>query len=270
MPLKFFNCPDGVTRPVAECLEKCPRSEGRCLSLPTLTSIGSIRIWKGIPSTTQLLNPTRMEYLQLTKPFSVDPFDQAFALLGTRHHGRLEIVAKKIAGLEAEKKLTGEVSGICDLLEPTGNDDTYRLIDYKTFGSYALAKQLNIKEGDYDQLKLQLQLNNYRLMAQGVGFNVTELWAQVTVRDGGTFSARNNKIDKNLYMLPIKILPDDYVQEYFLTKASALINAVETQTMPELCDYQERWNGRRCKGFCPVMEFCKEGRVVNKLPPLEI
>ena len=206
-----------------------------------------------------------MEYLQITKPFSVDPFDQAFALLGTRHHGRLEAVAKKIAGLEAEKKLGQEVSGICDLLEPINGGDTYRLIDYKTYGSYALAKQLNIKEGDYDQLKLQLQFNNYRFMAQGIGFNVTELWAQVTVRDGGTFSARNNKIDKNLYMIPIKILDDDYVQEYFLTKASALITALEKNKMPELCDFQERWNGRRCTGYCAVSRFCPEGAKVNKV-----
>ena len=70
-----------------------------------------------------LLNPTRYSYLQLVKPFAVDPFDQAFSLLGTRHHGRLEIVAKKIEGLQAELKLgkNQEVSGILDLLEPAND-----------------------------------------------------------------------------------------------------------------------------------------------------
>lgn len=266
MSLAYFKCPDGMTRPIAECLEHCPRAEGRCLSLPTLTTIGQVRVWHGTPSTTQLLNPTRLEYLSITKPFAVDPFDQAFALLGTRHHGRLEAVAKKIAGLEAEVKLKGEVSGILDLLEPIDGGDTYRLIDYKTFGSYQVAKQLNVKDGgEYDRFKLALQMNNYRLMASEIGFQITELKCQITVRDGGTFSAKNNGISANLMMLPIEILPDDQVREYFLSKAYALITALNTRTMPELCDYNERWSGRRCKGYCPVFFACPEGAKVNKV-----
>ncbi len=150
--LKYFNCPDGETRPIEQCLESCPRPEGRCLSLPSLHSIGYARQWTGKPSTTQCLNPTRLEYLQIKYDFAVDPFAQAFALLGTRHHGRLEAVAKKIEGLESELALKGEVSGILDLLEPINGGDEFRLIDYKTFGSYAVAKHLNIKaNGEYDQ-----------------------------------------------------------------------------------------------------------------------
>ena len=124
MPLTTFLCPDGIKRPIKECLDKCPLSTGRCLSLPTLTSIGTIREYTGTFSTTQLLNPTRLAYLQLTKPFAVDPFDQAFSLLGTRHHQRLEAVAKKIEGLESERKLgiDKDISGVLDLLEPS--DDT--------------------------------------------------------------------------------------------------------------------------------------------------
>jgi hypothetical protein len=114
----------------------------------------------------------------------------------------LEAVAKKIERLLAEKKLEGETLGTLDLLEPIDGTDEYRLIDYKTFGSYAVAKLLNLKdEGEYDRRKLALQLNNYRLLVRGYGFNVKELKCQITVRDGNTFSARNNKIDKNLYMI---------------------------------------------------------------------
>ncbi len=265
-PLRYFNCPDDEKRSINECLEKCPRPEGRCLSLPTLTTIGQTREYKGTFSTTQLLNPTRMEFLQITKPFSVDPFDRAFALLGTRHHGRLEAVAKKIEGLESELKLKGEVSGILDLLEPINGGDNYRLIDYKTFGSYAVAKLLDKKDGgEYDRLKLALQLNNYRIMASELGFNITELKAQITVRDGGTFSAKNNDIDFNLVMLPVDILADDYVREYFLTKAYALKTALDNNSIGELCDYQERWGGKRCKNFCNVFMYCPEGAMINKV-----
>lgn len=267
MPLVSFTCPDGINRRIATCLERCPRPQGRCLSLPTLVSIGSPRTWRGKPSTTQLLNPTRLEYLMITKDYAIDPFEQAFALLGTRHHGRLEQVAKKIEGLKSELKLDGEVSGILDLLEPL-DGDKYRLIDYKTFGSYAVAKQLNLKENsEYDRHKLELQMNNYRLMAQGMGFDVAELKCQITVRDGGTYSAKQNGIDKKLYLLDVKILEDDYVQSYFTDKAMKLITALDKNEMPELCDYQERWGGRRCKGYCNVSDYCPEGRAVNKLPP---
>ena len=265
MPLKYFNCPDSKRREIIECA-KCPRPNGRCLSLPSLRTIGSIRQWTGTPSTTQCLNPTRMEYLQIKYDYAVDPFAQAFALLGTRHHGRLEEVAKRIEGLEAELRLKGETSGILDLLEPIDGDNNYRLIDYKTFGSYAAMKHLNPKEnGEYDRLKLALQLNNYRLMATDLGFNITELKVQITVRDGNTFSARHNGVENNIYLLPVEILPDDLVKEYFLTKSFLLCKAVDNDILPELCDYQERWGGRRCAGYCNVFMYCPEGAKVNKV-----
>ncbi len=266
MPLKYFSCPDGVIREVAQCLEKCPQTEGRCLSLPTLTTIGKTRTWRGTPSTTQCLNPTRMEYLQIKHDFTIDPFGRAFALLGTRHHGRLEAVAKKIEGLKAELFLKGEVSGILDLLEPINGEDEYRLIDYKTFGSYAVAKHLGLKDnGEYDRHKLALQMNNYRLMASDLGFNITELKVQITVRDGGTYTAKNNGVDKNLYLLPVDILPDLEVKEYFITKAFKLCQAVEKNELPEYCGYDDTWANRRCKGFCPVFMWCPERAKINKV-----
>jgi hypothetical protein len=266
MPLKRFKCPDDIERLVSYCLANCPRKEGRCLSLPTLTTIGHIRIWNGTPSTTQCLNPTRIEYLQIKHDYAVDPFDQAFSLLGTRHHGRLEQVAKKIEGLQSELYLKGEVSGILDLLEPINGGDNYRLIDYKTFGSYSVAKHLGLKtNSEADIRKLALQMNNYRLMAQVLGFNVTELKVQITVRDGNTRSARYNGVDKNIYLLPVEILPDIDVEDYFLTKSIALCQAVEKDELPEWCGYEDTWASRRCKGFCPVYMYCPEGAKLNKV-----
>lgn len=263
--LKYFICKNkgGEQILVSECLAHC---ENRCLSLPTLTTIGQTRVYKGHPSTTQLLNPTRLEYLSITHDFAVDPFDQAFALLGTRHHGTLEVVAKKIESLKSELLLKGEVSGIVDLLEPINGGDNYRLIDYKSFGSYAVAKHLGKKkDGEYDRFKLALQMNNYRVMAQEIGFNVTELKVQITVRDGNTFSARNNGVSENIYLLPVEILPDNEVKEYFLSKFYALDKCLKNQDMGELCDFEERWNGRRCSGYCSVYMYCPEGAKVNKV-----
>ena len=267
MTLKFFKCNVG-TIPINDCWKHCPRPEGRCLSLPTLHSIGNARVWNGNPSTTQCQNPTRLEYLKVKHDFAVDPFSQAFSLLGTRHHGRLEDVAKKIEGLESELKLKGEVSGILDLLEPLNNSGNYRLIDYKTFGSYPVAKLLGLKgdkEKESDKHKLALQLNNYRLMSQDVGFNVTEIKVQITVRDGNTKSAHINGVHENLYLLPVEILPDDEVREYFLTKAFNLCQAIEKDVMPEWCGYEDSWASKRCKSYCDVAKYCPEGAKLNKV-----
>ena len=272
MSLKYFLCPDGQKRAIMECLEHCPRTEGRCLSLPTLYDIGHDRQWQGIPSTTQLLNPTRQEYLKITKDYAIKPKSRAFALLGTRHHRRLEVVAKKIEGIEAELKLKSqEVSGILDLLEPDPTQAGYYILwDYKTWGSYSLALHLSLKiNGEYEQRQIALQTNNYRILVEAIkelDFKISQIKVQCTVRDGHTKSAYWNKIEDTIVVLPIDFLPDDEVKEYFSRKRVALLTALETETMPELCDWEERWKGRRCKGdLCPVHPFCPEGAKINKV-----
>ena len=271
MPATYFKCPNGNIIAIAQCLEKCPEPEGRCLSLPTLYDTGKQREWTGTPSTTQCLNPTRMEYLKITKPYTLDPFGYAFALLGTRHHRRLELVAKKIEGLISEKKLekteVQQHTGILDLLEPDElKDGFYKMTDYKTWGSYALAKHLGLKDnGDYERMQLALQLNDYRLKAEKFGFPISRMLVQCTVRDGGTKTAYINKIPQKIILLPIEILDDEMVIDYFYQKSTALIKALKDKVLPELCPYNERWNGRRCKGFCDLAEFCPEGAKVNKL-----
>lgn len=265
--LKYFICPDGSKIEIAQCLDRCPRPEGRCLSLPTLHSVGSTRPWKGKPSTTQLLNPTRQEFLKITKDYAINPFDMAFALLGTRHHSRLEIVAKKLKGVNAELYLEADTTGILDLLEPDPQiEDHFILFDYKTWGSFAVAKHISKTNGYYEKWQAELQLNNYRWMAEQLGFAISKMFIQVTVRDGGTFTARNNGIEEKMLVLPINRLEDNVVREYFLTKSFRLIQYVDNDIMPNLCDYEERWNGRRCKGsLCEVHMFCPEGAKVNKV-----
>jgi len=75
MPLKYALCPDGITIEVEQCLKQCRRAGGRCLTLPTLHTVLRDRPWTGIPSTTQLLNGTRMEYLKIVSEYAVDPME---------------------------------------------------------------------------------------------------------------------------------------------------------------------------------------------------
>lgn len=137
-----------------------------------------------------LLNPTRLEYLKLTKDYAIDPTDRAFALLGTRHHKRLELVAKKIEGLIAEKKLDSDEvqkhSGILDLLEPDElQDGYYKLIDYKSWGSFMVALILGRgdKNGDYERMQTTLQLNDYRLKVESLYSYVCENCGYITQKE---------------------------------------------------------------------------------------
>jgi len=286
--LKFFECKFGRI-PIADCLKKCPGGD-RCLSLPTLMSISWQRPWKGKPSITQLLNGTRMAYLEIIKDYDVKPDDMAFALLGTRHHWRLDKIARKVNALSEEKLIDEETTGTLDLLVPdeTTQEEKYLLYDYKTSGSLKVArafglvatkvphptevykssgnwgkagtpKMITVWEGHPEQADLwdwELQLNAYRLKVEEIGFAVSRMFVQVTVRDGGTFVAENRGIMKNIYLIPVKRLDDEEVEAYFAYKAVDLLNALSKNEMPPPCSTKERWEGIRCEKYCSVAEWC--------------
>jgi len=209
-----------------------------------------------------------MEYLKITKDYTIKPQSRTFALLGSRHHYKLEMAGKKLEGIEVEKHLDGDTTGILDLLEPDElKDGFFVLTDYKTWGSYAVAKFMGISNtnGDYERKQTTLQLNNYRIKVEALGFPISRMLIQCTVRDGNTKSAYINKIDDPMPMIPVERLDDDYVQEYFLTKSFALLSALKKNELPELCPYEERWKGKRCTKYCDVSNFCPEGAMVNKI-----
>ena len=289
MSLEWFKCPDQQLIPVKECLTKC-RMGDRCLTLPTLTMIGTEREWTGTPSTTQLLNGTMYSFLKLTQPYAIDPDGMAFALLGTKHHQQLGDIAKTL-NLPSEIALTDEDRDIFDLLEP--DNGGWTLTDYKTWGSYRVAKVLGIVEAgkkpdpsgevykrggkwgavgspkmvtvfqqmpqEADNHDTELQLNRYRVMLEERGLTIGRMQIQITVRDGGLAVARSRGIERNTYMVPVKRLDDDYVKAYFEGKANQLMLALELNKYAEPCDNRECWDGRRCEDWCEVWMYCSKG-----------
>lgn len=262
MPLTHFKCAAGKVA-VADCLNKCPAGS-RCLSLPTLTEVGKVRNLDKF-SVTQLINPTRIEYLKLTQNYAVDPKDRAFLLLGTRHHQKLDVVAQKLNMISESRMVSGEVTGQADLLEPIDGTDTYRLIDYKSWGGFAVRKALGTELKDPDVHDTALQLNHYRLMFEEVGFKIVELFVQVTVRDYSAQTSKQYNLTEKMFLIPMPFMPDNEVRDYFTDKSERLCYALKDGVMPEMCDYDSRWGGRRCRFYCEVAEFCPEGRAVNKL-----
>jgi hypothetical protein len=286
--LEWFRCPDKEITTIKDCLSKC-RLDERCLTLPTLTLMAEEREWKGIPSTTQLLNGTMYEFLKLTQPYVVDPDSRAFMLAGTKHHAGLEEFAHKL-NLPAEVALNID-RDIFDLLEP--GDDGYALTDYKLWGSYRVAKALGIVEigkqpdptgavykssgkwgkagepkmvpifqqdtSKADNWEAELQLNRYRIMLEERGIKISRMQIQATVRDGGLAIAQSRGIIRNIYMIPVIQIDDSRVIDYFLHKEIDLTQALLDNKWNTPCNDKECWEGARCKGYCEVARNCPKG-----------
>ncbi len=289
--LEGLYCPDGKPVLVDACLKKC-RLEERCLTLPTIVSITQEREWSGVASTTQLLNGTMLEFLKLTQPYYVDPDGRAFMLQGSKHHAKLEEIAKDL-GLAAEIPLSVD-RDIFDLLEFEGKKLV--LTDYKLWGSFKVAKTLGMEEVDKqpdpsgavykstgkwgkagspkmipvfrqvpskaDNWEAELQLNRYRVMLEHLGLTVHKMTLQVTVRDGGLFIAKDRGVVKNIYKIPVKKLDNDFVENYFKFKGACLKQALE-EGWGESCNNDECWDGIRCKSYCDVAKFCPKGQIAT-------
>jgi hypothetical protein len=249
--LRYFNCAVGKIE-IAHCLNHCPQSKGRCLSLPTLAEVGYSRDFKRL-SVTQLIAPTRIEYLKITEDYSVDPKERAFLLLGTRHHQHLDGVAQKLKCISEKRMISDEITGCADLLEPISGD-AYRLIDYKTFGAYAVKKAMK-----GDTRDISLQLNSYRIMFEEIGFKIQELFIQVTVRDFTAKTPETDGITEKMFLIQIPMIGNVEVKDYFSQKSEALLSALYRREIPTMCDYSERWSNRRCLFFCDVKFACPEG-----------
>lgn len=284
MPATKFLCPDQIEHPIASCLDKC-RMVTRCAPLPYLRLIGYDREYRGI-SPSQAGNGPRLIYLKATKPYTIDPQDRAFAALGTAVHGKLSLHDYNVM---AEERLSDEkMAGIADLLEEEEGGG-YVLTDFKTWGSYKVAKSIGVVTVDEpvlddegkpvllksgknkgqpkttkavkidpdkaDTLVEQYQLNRYRMFFEAQGFSPIRCQVAAIVRDGGTYIAKNRGITKNLYLIEIPNMDDNQVNEYY--------NGLQTQTNSAMgvayirkCDAWESWDGRRCDGYCEVKIYC--------------
>ncbi|MGW8177259.1 MAG: hypothetical protein ACWGQW_00460 [bacterium] len=299
--LEKFECPDGETIKVAHCLDGC-RMQSRCMTLPTLKLISQEREWAGVPSTTQLLNGTMMEFLKLTKPYTVVPDSRTFMLAGTRHHKALEEAAREL-GLASEVALNVD-RDIFDLIE-IEEDGSIVLTDYKLWGSYKVAKAIGLekagkvpdpsgavyaKSGKWgkagtpkmidsfaiyperaDNMEANYQLNRYRVMLrEATGVKVNRMQLQVTIRDGGTITAKSRGLLKNSALIPVPVLDDEGVKAYFTFKTNNLLRALREQAWTIPCSDLENWEGRRCQGYCDVAVHCPLGQVYSNGNDMEV
>jgi len=289
MSLKWFICPDGQRCEVTECYEKC-RMAQRCAPRAYLRLVGQERKWTGKPSVTQLIGGSRQAYLELTTDYAIDPSEATYRIIGTRAHAKLENHEDSKTIMEDRLEFEG-ITGAFDQLE--FEHEKINLIDTKTSGSYKVAKALGytteknpipitddqgnlqfyktgarkgqqktkqetrIIKGEPDMHDWVLQQNIYRIMVESaLNEDVNNMFIFALPRDGGTFTAKNRGIEKNMYMIPVKRLEDNEVIKYFMTKKIILLNSLQTKEAPAICSTEECWDGRKCSKYCPVKDAC--------------
>lgn len=295
MPLTHFRCPDGDLIKVDDCVSpKGCRMDSRCAATPYLRLVGYDREWRLSPSCAG--NGPRYEYLRATMNYAASPESRAFAALGTGAHQQLSYYKFSDNVLSEEELSDDQMKGTADLLE----EDEFKggwhiLTDYKTFGSFKIAKVLGIvsekveetilddngkpvilKSGKNkgkpktkqktvikhdpakeDRLDIELQINRYRIFFEQNGFPISRMVVQAIPRDGGTYVAKNRGIDKNIYLIPIKRMSNTDVLRYYQKLNEEILEAFKTGYIRK-CDMWECWDRKRCESFCDVQYFCKE------------
>lgn len=306
MPAKWFTCPDKQETEITECLNTGCRMKERCAPLPYLHMVSSERVRrytsarKPILSVTELIRGTMASFLILTTDHAIDPDSRAFAIHGTKAHEKLAV---QPATGTVEVRLTSEAEGITGAYDQLTNESGFKLMgDYKTWGSYRIAKALGYgvemvttgvlyksgpRKGESrmakkpyfdpearDILDVELQLNMYRVMAEEEGDRVDKLKVFCVVRDGGTWMARSRGIVRNTYYIDIPKLRDDVVLRYFRRKRDALLQALEKGAWDSVCTPSEHWDGIRCARYCDVAKHCPLGRYLMEdkeemtMPPI--
>lgn len=297
--LKSFICPDGKQCDIEQCLKPqgC-RLGSRCTTWSFLSLAGEQRVWKGIPSVTQLLKGTCQAYLELVTDYAAEPDDSVYRVIGTKIHDKL---AQKHPDKFIEERLT--VWGISGQFDEYDMEDGVNILsDYKTSGSYAVAKSMGLnfrlvengeqyqkkttvkqpdgtektfQKGDLKQVKeyypdpskrdcwdYDMQLNMYRLMLESIGLPVDKMRLVFFVRDGGTQMAEMRGITRRTYLVDVPRFDDSEVRKYFEAKRDSLLSALESQKLPEKCSDRETWNGARCREYCPVREHCPYVKII--------
>ena len=292
MPLTRFECPDGESIELAECLEQC-RLRERCLPKTMLRSFARERPFIDKLSVTQLSNGTLLEFLRATTPYSTAPFNRSFPLIGTNMHSRME-ENRSFGDLVEIPVQHNLFYGTADLLTPDEeNPGYYVLLDYKTYGSYRAGKFLGKKSVDVPSGELYKrktvrkgvtywpgqekpeevfyfdrdeseqdseawQLNTYRVGLELLGYPISRMEICVTLRDAGAYTARAG-FTRNIYMMTIRFIDDDLILERAERKQTAYRNALATGVMPEKCSDTETWDGVRCQSWCEVRHLCPYG-----------
>ena len=282
MPATKFICPNGQRIRIADCLRSCPNPQ-RCMFLPTLRAVAN-SLDRNIaePTVTELIAGVRETYLKKTSAYAVEPSSVLYALQGQAIHSINE--QQTHGAILSEERLKDDItSGQFDLFGKILDTDDGVLGDLKVTSSFRLMKALGIYkvkvdtgevyktglkkgqpkfrselryDGVRDLLDWAIQLNYYRMLLEQAGFKVNRMVIQALCRDSGLRIAQERGITKSIYIIPINKISDHWLQRYFQHKAKAVRDAIESNNLPPVCSFRERWGNRKCLGYCAARENC--------------
>ena len=290
MPATKFICPDGQRVRIADCLRSCPNNQ-RCMFLPTLRAVANSLDRKlSEPTVTELIAGTRETFLKKTTDYAVEPASILYALHGQAVHSINEQHTQ--GDILSEERLKDEItSGQFDLFGKIIDADDGVLGDLKVTSSFKLMKALGIYkvkvdtgevfksgakkglpkfrtelrfDGVRDLLDWAIQLNAYRMLLERVGFKVNRMYIQALCRDSGLRIAAERGITKPVYIIPINKISDRWLTRYFRHKAKLLRETIATNTLPPICSVRERWDNRKCLGYCAAHENCPHAQKLVK------
>lgn len=289
MPATQFKCPCGKNVDIVQCLNHCVLKQ-RCMFLPTLRAIAASlnRNVKGA-TVTELISGTRETYLKKTEDYAVDPTQRLFAVHGSAVHA----VNEKHTGgnmLSEERLADGVTSGKFDLYGEIVDIHDKTLGDLKVTSSYKLMRALGYykvdkftgqyyktgqkkgqpktrkewkTDGVHHVLDWAIQLNYYRILLEQAGFEVNNMFIQAMCRDYGVRIAAERNITSPVYLIKINKISDCWIKKYMETKAGWLEHFLERKELPPICRPKERWNNRKCLGYCEVADKCPHGLLLK-------
>ena len=94
------------------------------------------------------------------------------------------------------------------------------------------------------------------MLLERAGFTVNRMFIQAICRDSGLRIAAERGITKPVYIIPINKISDFWLEKYFRHKAKLLRDAIQSNTLPPVCSFRERWGNRKCLGYCAARENC--------------
>lgn len=308
MPVKYFIDSNNKYL-VTDILEEKASMPG--FPLAYLKSVGNERSWDGFLHVTDLYNGLRETFLKYCTWYNIDPDDLAFAVAGTLKHNVMESAD---VGIKEMKIIYKNIMGMLDILEFIKGKG-YVLTDYKNQGAFAVRKfmgwskrpvpvvddlgiQIYLKSGknkgqpkyknewyldpaNADTEQHDFQLNIYRkALEKTLDITVGEMRIFFMLRDGGLAATREQGLNHNTYLLPVKQLSDEVIDNYidersvtapmiteFLERnggpTADNVEALKAFS-PMICSPKERWYdsgsniSKKCEFYCPVSDICKK------------
>lgn len=206
-------------------------------------------------------------------------------LLEERPDGKLWLVDYKLVGSYAMRLFKGIEMVDVQSVDEWGTPQFYR--SGKKKGQAKTHKEPIINPNKAERKKYIRQLNVYRYMIDAAlesrnlpglekfyGKKIDALKVFFQLRDGGIKAASMNGLDKNIYLEDIPFVSDEQVQLFIKTRVEMitpcvnayLANREETvgevdmpalvANAPEVCDYLDSWEGRKCKEYCAARHWC--------------